>query len=142
MRSFIIITVLSALAACYGAAVLPSGDENYTEDQVIQKYNRDDDVQNRITMLGEQKRYVESDDDLVFLHERRFLKNAVPDAIENVDILYYAPPSTVIKTILVTSSPPPSSVFPVWHLDNYISVRISSQRGCALNGTVRFYGTL
>nr|AFH57174.1 REPAT3 [Spodoptera littoralis] len=30
MRSFIIITVLSALAACYGAAVLPSEDEMVT----------------------------------------------------------------------------------------------------------------
>ncbi|CAH1640695.1 unnamed protein product [Spodoptera littoralis] len=57
MRSFIIIAVLSALAACYGTPVLPSAEETYPEYKMIHKYNKEDDAQNRITMLREEMRH-------------------------------------------------------------------------------------
>ncbi|XP_022818447.1 uncharacterized protein LOC111350951 [Spodoptera litura] len=143
MRSFIIIAVLSALAASYGTPVLPSGEETYPEYKMIHKYNKEDDFQNRITILREGMRHDnDRQDGLVLLDEQRFIRTAIPDVIQHVDILYYGKPPTVITTVEITSSPPPSLVFPVWHLDNYISIRISSQRGLGMNATVQIFGTL
>ncbi|KAH9637429.1 hypothetical protein HF086_012042 [Spodoptera exigua] len=135
MRSFIIITVLSALAACYGAAVLPNDEERNSNYTLEPKNNEDDGVKSKISTFGAE---VKDTDGL----EQQFVRTAVPNVIHNVDVLYYGQPPRVIKAAVIQTFPTASWIFPVWHLDNYISIRISSQRGHGMNGTVQIYGTL
>ncbi|KAF9411497.1 hypothetical protein HW555_009738 [Spodoptera exigua] len=73
---------------------------------------------------------------------QQFVRTAVPNVIHNVDVLYYGQPPRVIKAAVIQTFPTASWIFPVWHLDNYISIRISSQKGHGMNGTVQIYGTL
>ncbi|XP_022818545.1 uncharacterized protein LOC111351015 [Spodoptera litura] len=145
MRSFIIIVVLSALAACYGAAVLP-GEANmfssFIQEQMLDgwtvEHNEEDVAQNRVTLSKGDAR-----DDLIFLFERACYVPATPNDVGRCDVVYYGEPNIRIRRITISSSwPPPAYSHTSGLTTNVGRVRLISQIGERLHAVVRMYGLI
>ncbi|XP_022818361.1 uncharacterized protein LOC111350881 [Spodoptera litura] len=145
MRSFIIIVVLSALAACYGAAVLP-GEANmfssFIQEQMLDGWtvenNEEDAAQNRVTMSKGEAR-----DDLIFLFERACYVPATPNDVGRFDVVYYGEPNVSIRRFSISFTwPVPAHIYISGLLSNVGRVRLTSHIGERLQAVVRIYGLI
>ncbi|XP_022818481.1 uncharacterized protein LOC111350975 [Spodoptera litura] len=131
MRSFIIITVLSALVACYGAAVLPSEEEMVT---IIY----DDKSPNGIIMSRAD--FSARSQGWVLLSEANDLIPAVEGQEQSIRMVYRAQRGVKINMLSVSarlSGIPEVNNTPLGR--NYIDVKVTSRPGLGLNSTISVY---
>ncbi|CAH0696304.1 unnamed protein product [Spodoptera exigua] len=145
MRSFIIIVVLSAVAACYGSSILP-GKANmfssFVREQMskgwILEHNEEDAAQNRVTLTKG-----ETSDDYILFYQQTCYVPAIPYDFGRCDVVYRGEPNEKIYSIQITSYwPPPSYIHSEGLGTNVGRVRIVSQWGEMLYTIVRMYGKI
>ncbi|KAH9637435.1 hypothetical protein HF086_012048 [Spodoptera exigua] len=133
MRSFIIITVLSALAACYGT-VLPS------EEKVSRGYTM---IYDDISPDGRIASSVELEsisNGYVLLSWGALKAPAVAGQIQYISKVYKAEPGNTISSVVITHSIPPALVLRTPLGRNSSKVSITSYRGQGINATISTYG--
>ncbi|XP_022818376.1 uncharacterized protein LOC111350893 [Spodoptera litura] len=135
MRSFIIITVLSALAACYGVAVPPS-EEVYGGYTLLF-----DDIspEGRIVSSAELNA---GSDRWVKLSESILDVPAVPGHVQRIGTKYEGDASVVITRWSVTSDVPTASYSFSPFGSNLMEVTIQSHLGNRIYSTVTIYGVI
>ncbi|XP_022818451.1 uncharacterized protein LOC111350953 [Spodoptera litura] len=133
MRSFIFITVLSALTACYGASVLPDNNEMIT---VVY----DDEAPNgRIVSDAEFKNSVIIPDNWVLLSEWRCDAPPINNQVQRVGVRYEGDPSIRIGQVSVSYFPPAPHIA-YGQLGNYfMEVNITTPVGREVRSTVGMY---
>ncbi|XP_022825911.1 uncharacterized protein LOC111355974 [Spodoptera litura] len=145
MRSFIIILVLSALAACHGAAVLPDESNmfsSFIREQMLDgwtvEHNEEDAVQNRVTMNKGEAR-----DDLIFLYESPCIVPALPNDIVTCEVVYHGEPNVSIRRFSVSYFwPPPAHIDVSGFLSNVGRVKLTSHIGERLQAVIGIYGVI
>ncbi|XP_050552312.1 uncharacterized protein LOC118277158 isoform X1 [Spodoptera frugiperda] len=145
MKSFIIIAVLSALAACHGAAVPPSEADmfsSFIQEQMLNGFtvvhSEEDAALNRVTLSKGETR----DDDVLFF-ERLCYVPAVPNDVVRCDVVYYGEPNVRISRVSISFSWPPAANTSITGLStNVVRVRFVSQRDEHLHLTVRMFGKI
>nr|ABO64233.1 Repat3 [Spodoptera exigua] len=134
MKSFIIIVVLSALAACYDAAVLPSEEEMSQDFTIV----FDDKSPNGMVLSRADfnARY----EHFVLLSESKDFVPAIKGQEQSVTMLYRAQRDVKIGMIAITSHfihLPEIVRSPLGK--NYIEVTLKSRVGQGLNTTIQTY---
>ncbi|XP_050552315.1 uncharacterized protein LOC118277158 isoform X2 [Spodoptera frugiperda] len=145
MKSFIIIAVLSALAACHGAAVPPSEADmfsSFIQEQMLNGFtvvhSEEDAALNRVTLSKGETR-----DDHVLLHEESCFVPAIPNQSVNCEVVYEGEPNVRIRRVTVTSiRPSPAYIYISGFSTNVGLVRLESQIGGPLQSVVRLFGEL
>uniref|UniRef100_A0A2H1V141 SFRICE_029160 n=1 Tax=Spodoptera frugiperda TaxID=7108 RepID=A0A2H1V141_SPOFR len=145
MKSFIIIAVLSALAACHGAAVPPSEADmfsSFIQEQMLDGFtvvhSEEDAALNRVTLSKG-----ETSDDQVLFFERLCYVPAVPNDVVRCDVVYYGEPNVRISRVAISLDWPPPANFNITGLStNVVRVRFVSQRDEHLHLTVRMFGKI
>ncbi|XP_022818453.1 uncharacterized protein LOC111350955 [Spodoptera litura] len=132
MRAFIIITMLSALAACYGGAVLPS--EKVMSEGITIVYDVDSPngrVMSRSDIL---------DTLFVLLSESTINVPAIPGEVQKAGITYQAPVGVTIGRVSITLYaylPADTQNSPLG--SNYVESLVTSRPGDAINGSIAVY---
>ncbi|XP_035451751.2 uncharacterized protein LOC118277151 [Spodoptera frugiperda] len=145
MKSFIIIAVLSALAACHGAAVPPSEADmfsSFIQEQMLNGFtvvhSEEDAALNRVTLSKGETR-----DDHVLLFERACYVPAVPNDVVRCDVVYYGEPNVTIWSVSISFDWPPPANFNITGVQTNVGrVRLVSQRGEHLHTIVRMFGKI
>ncbi|KAH9637438.1 hypothetical protein HF086_012051 [Spodoptera exigua] len=134
MKSFIIIVVLSALAACYDAAVLPSEEEMSQDFTIV----FDDKSPNGMVLSREDfnARY----EHFVLLSESKDFVPAVEGQEQSLTKVYRAESGVKISMIAITahfSHLPEIVRSPLGK--NYLEITLKSRVGGGLNTTIQTY---
>ncbi|KAH9637428.1 hypothetical protein HF086_012041 [Spodoptera exigua] len=135
MRTSIIIAVLAALTACHDAATPQSLEERFPGYKLV--YDVEDVAQNRITLSNGEVRH-----DEVLLYEEEIYKPAIPGVVQTVVVSHRAKPGTWISRSSLSIYPLPSYIHTYRLIPHMILIRISSQVGQGLVGTIRVFGIL
>ncbi|XP_050552326.1 uncharacterized protein LOC126911126 isoform X1 [Spodoptera frugiperda] len=135
MKTFIIIALLSALAACCSASVLPSKKEMAEGLTVVE--NADEAELQKLLSTHPERQAAER----VFLFETDFSVPAIPGETVTHRIEYIGGPDTVLTGTHRTSLPPlPAEVTTEGWLTNRLVMTLTSEVGGSLVGNVKFLG--
>ncbi|KAH9637430.1 hypothetical protein HF086_012043 [Spodoptera exigua] len=139
MRSFIIIAAvtLSALAACYGSAVLPSEEAMQESHTVLY----DDKSPNGRILSNAELHAIEKSTTLRLLSRWKCVAPSMPGHRQRVSVTFEGPPGTKVHQYIVhnlgfaTMEHTPLST-------NFMQINITSAIGESVDATVQMSGTL
>ncbi|XP_050552327.1 uncharacterized protein LOC118277162 isoform X5 [Spodoptera frugiperda] len=132
MKTFIIIALLSALAACCSASVLPS--EEMAGGITVVENADEAELQKFLST-----RQASNETELLF--ESNFFVPAIPGEAVVHRIEYIGAPNTKITTTHRNHFPPlPSLVHTAGWLTNNLVMTLTSQVGGSMLGSVKIYG--
>nr|ACS26246.1 repat5 [Spodoptera exigua] len=139
MRSFIIIAAvtLSALAACYGSAVLPSEEAMQESHTVLY----DDKSPNGRILSNAELHAIEKSTTLRLLSKWKCDAPSMPGHRQRVSVTFDGPPGTEILQYIVTyfgSATIDRTPFST----NFMQINITSAIGESVDATVQMSGTL
>nr|AFH57172.1 REPAT2 [Spodoptera littoralis] len=132
MRTFIIIALLSALAACYGAAVPPS--EKVMSEGITIVYDEDS-PNGRIMSRSDTV-----DNLFVLLSESSINVPAIPGKVQKAGVTYQAPEGVRISRVSITlyaNLPGDTQNSPLG--SDYVESHVTSRPGDAINGSIAVY---
>ncbi|XP_050552332.1 uncharacterized protein LOC118277163 [Spodoptera frugiperda] len=135
MKTFIVIALLSALAACCSAAVLPNEEDMSGGVTIVY----DDESPNGRVMSRNDFGSI-LDNYWVLLSEAVINVPAVPGKVQKAGMTYQAPPGVKISRISITLyTNLPDDVYKSPVGGEYIEALITSRPGDVINGTIAAY---
>ncbi|XP_035451769.2 uncharacterized protein LOC126910609 [Spodoptera frugiperda] len=132
MRSFIIITVLSALAACYGAAVLPSEPEGY-----ITMVFDEESPNGRVESDSELNKW--ATDEWILLTEWKCEAPSIDGEEQYFSVRYEDDPSVRISKFSISYFPPRPFIKDSGLGKHFMDVNVTTGIGREIRSTIKMY---